>query len=301
MQKDNDNLTYMLVADSGSTKTAWCLVAPDGKRAAFQTPGINPVVQDDSTISGNLQKELLPRLNANVCCNEVGRVYFYGAGCIPSVCGRMEKLLGSIFPQTMIQVESDLLGAARALCGHEAGIACILGTGSNSCFYDGSNIVQHVPPLGYILGDEGSGATLGKRLVGDLLKGILPAELLEMFTAKYGLSESDIIHKVYREPNANRFLASLVPFLKEHIGHPGIRSLTVSCFEDFFRRNVNAYGRKDCPVHFTGSIAFHFREELEKAASACGSQIGKIVPEPIENITDFHLQTVINAPGEGLF
>lgn len=291
MQKNNSNQPpYLLIADSGSTKTAWCRAFHDGKREVICTRGINPAVQDEKTITTILREDLMPLLSGVEEEGQPQAVHFYGAGCIPSACSRMTGLLSEFLPAATIEVESDLLGSARALCGRETGIACILGTGSNSGLYDGKVITKHVSPLGYILGDEGSGTTLGKRFVSDLLKGLLPDDIRTAFSNRYGLSESDIIQKVYREPGANRFLASLTMFIHEYRMQPAVRSLIVSCFEDFFRRNVDAYGRKDIPVGFTGSIACHFRDELGEAARTCGYRIGKIIPSPIEDITDFHLQ-----------
>lgn len=290
MRKNNSDIPYILIADSGSTKTAWCRASLDGTREVLHTRGINPAVQDEETVVAILREELMPWLSDGQGEGKPQAVHFYGAGCIPTVCGQMARLLGDLIPADHIEVESDLLGAARALCGREAGIACIMGTGSNSGFYDGRTITSHVPPLGYILGDEGSGATLGKRFVGDLLKGLLPGEVRTAFASRYGLTESDIIRKVYREPGANRFLASLTVFIHEHRTHPCVRSLITSCFEDFFRRNVDAYGRKDLLVGFTGSIASHFREELSEAARTCSYRIGQIIQSPIGKIADFHLQ-----------
>lgn len=298
MQKNNNDKPYILVADSGSTKTAWCMAAPCGERKLLYTRGINPAVQAEEDIAAVVREDLMPQLAPGRLHEKITAVHFYGAGCIPSASGRMEGLLREVFPAGTVEVESDLLGAARALCGHEPGIACILGTGSNSCLYDGTHIVRHVPPLGYILGDEGSGATIGKRFVGDLLKGLLPDELRKAFTSRYGLSESDIIRKVYREPGANRFLASLAVFIYEHRHQPELHALTVACFKDFFSRNVEAYGRKDVPLRFTGSISHYFREELAEAARGCGYQIDSVLPAPIEKMTEFHLQKSGKMPFE---
>lgn len=292
MQKNDNNRHYLLIADSGSTKTTWCIASEDSERIILNTGGINPVVQDDTAIHTLLTEELLPQLKSSgLLPGQVGGIYFYGAGCLPSVCERMKNHLRKIIPEvTAPEVESDLLGAARALCGHSAGIACILGTGSNSCFYNGKEIMRHISPLGYILGDEGSGATLGKHFISNLLKGLLAQELYEAFAGEYGLTEGDIIRKVYREANANRFLASLTIFIHKHRQHPDIHDLVTACFRDFFHRNVDAYGTHDLPVHFTGSIAFHFHEELKEATHDCNYQIGKLIPSPIHDITNFHLQ-----------
>ena len=284
-----------IVADAGSTKTTWFRIFPDGQRVFTITRGINPVLQDDASIRDIIEKEAFPRhLFDNA---KDTPIYYYGAGCIPTQCHRMENLLSELTHCHSVEVRSDLWGAARALCGHEAGIACILGTGANSCKYDGQDIVRHVSPLGYILGDEGSGAALGKHLVADLLKGLLPEDLQREFSSSYGWNEEDIIRKVYREPGANRFLASLTPFLKAHATHPSIHTLLLECFDAFFARNVMPYVPGTLPVHFTGSVAFHFRNELKEAARRHHLLIGNIIKYPIEGMLKYHSETAGNRPG----
>lgn len=295
MRHDNPQAP-LLVADAGSTKTAWFHATPDDQRKYIRTGGINPALQDDETILAVLRDELLPRLLPPNKKDTGCRVYYYGAGCIPSQCDRMKRLLAATLPCESVEVRSDLWGAARALCGHNAGIACILGTGANSCLYDGTDITAHVAPLGYVLGDEGSGAALGKRLVADILKGLLPEELCHEFSATYGWDEADIVRKVYREPGANRFLASLTPFLKMHAAHPAIHALLTDCFDDFFARNVEPYSPGTLPVHFTGSIAFHFQAELKEAAGKRQLHIGKIQQDPLEEMLEYHL-TAFEAGG----
>ena len=186
------------------------------------------------------------------------------------------------------KVESDLLGAARAVCGHEPGIACILGTGSNSCLYDGKDIVKHTPPLGYILGDEGSGSYLGKTLLNGLFKGTLPEELKETFCTRFELKLPDIIERVYRLPAANAFLASLVPFIVEHRSHPAIHDLLIEAFCLFIKRNIAIYGHHELPINCVGGIAFQFEAELKEAAAKEGMQIGRVLLRPISGIVQFH-------------
>ncbi|MBQ8520883.1 MAG: ATPase [Bacteroides sp.] len=271
-----------LIADSGSTKTDWCM---GDTHPMIHTRGINPFHQSAEDIRRTLAEELLPRLPKEW---SPSHIHFYGAGCTPEKSVIVKEVLRTLFPQASVEVESDLLGAARALCRKEEGIACILGTGSNSCLYDGEKIIANVSPLGYILGDEGSGATLGKRLVGDCLKRQLPEDICEAFLKETGLTPAEIIDKVYRRPQANRFLASLTPFLSAHREAKEIHRLLVSCFEDFFRRNVMQYHRTDLRVHFVGSIARHFREEVEEAATAFGLQTGKFIQSPIGELWNFH-------------
>ena len=291
METKNDIRETWLVADGGSTKTDWCLMVPGQPHRQYRTRGINPVLLEQPAIEGILRDELLPQLCPSLPSpNGTGmRIAYYGAGCLPAVCGKMEQALAATFHGAKVEVHSDLLGAARALCGTEEGIACILGTGSNSCRYNGREIVQHVPSLGYILGDEGSGTALGKRLVGDWLKGLLDEELARALVANYNLDEAAIIRKVYREPESNRFLASFTPFLQTHRTHPDTHRILTDCFKAFFGRNVMAYHPAGLPVHFVGSIAHIFREELEEAASAYGLRIGNVLREPITRIAGYHL------------
>ena len=255
----------IVIADSGSTKTDWCLGNTKTNSRTVRTGGINPFHQSVDEIKEVIASTLIPQLGDTT---EFTTIYFYGAGCIPEKTNIVKTALAQNFPKANILVESDLLGAAHALCGKTAGIACILGTGSNSCFYDGKKITANISPLGYILGDEGSGAVLGKRLVGDLLKHQLPDDLCQDFLKEYDLTPALILDKVYRQPLANRFLAGLTPFLFAHKHRPEIRNLLISCFTDFFTRNVMQYEYHDILVHFTGSIAFFFQEEVKEAIDA---------------------------------
>ncbi len=289
----------ILIADSGSTKTDWILVASDGTQTELHTDGINPARDARDIIYNVLYHDLLTQIPSDISREELSRsgcqgsegvVYFYGAGCIEPFSQTVRSVLKDLFPCCKVEVESDLLGAARALCGHEPGIACILGTGSNSCLYDGRDIIMHTPPLGYILGDEGSGSFLGKVLVNGLFKGVLPDELKQAFCNKYDMELPGIIEHVYREPSANRFLASLVPFIVEHRNHPSIHDLLVDAFRQFFVRNVAIYGHKEMPIHCVGGIAYQFSDELSEAAASEGMQMGRIMLRPIQSIVQYHLQ-----------
>jgi len=289
----------ILIADSGSTKTDWILVASDGTQTELHTDGINPARDARDIIYNVLYHDLLTQIPSDIsreelsrsgCQGSEGAVYFYGAGCIEPFSQTVRSVLKDLFPCCKVEVESDLLGAARALCGHEPGIACILGTGSNSCLYDGRDIIMHTPPLGYILGDEGSGSFLGKVLVNGLFKGVLPDELKQAFCNKYDMELPGIIEHVYREPSANRFLASLVPFIVEHRNHPSIHDLLVDAFRQFFVRNVAIYGHKEMPIHCVGGIAYQFADELSEAAASEGMQMGRIMLRPIQSIVQYHLQ-----------
>lgn len=286
----------ILIADSGSTKTDWCLCDNGTVLATIQTQGINPYHQTEELIEQVITEELLPQLTAQSSRLKVQgsqlKVIFYGAGCANETANnRVGEAIRKVLGVTDITIYSDLVGAARALCGHEEGIACVLGTGSNSCLYNGKEIIANIPPLGYILGDEGSSAVLGRRLVGDCLKNQLPEAIREEFLAEYGLTQEIILEKVYRQPLANRFLASLTPFLSKHREVPEVHRLLVESFVDFFVRNVKQYRRPWLPIHFVGSIAFAFSAELKEAAESLGMELGSVVKSPIEGLVRFHSDT----------
>lgn len=276
----------ILIADSGATKTDWCLGEKTTDARVIQTQGINPFHQSAEHIYKVLTEELLPQLGEE---NHITHIHFYGAGCTPEKSVIVKEQLQALFLDADIDVQSDLLGAARSLCGKEQGIACILGTGSNSCLYDGEKIIANVSPLGYILGDEGSGAVLGKRLVGDCLKHQLPEHICQAFLNETGLTPADIINKVYRQPQANRFLASLTPFLSAHRDEPAVHALLVDCFTEFFKRNVMQYNVEEIEAHFTGSIAWYFQEEVKEAAKSLGIRTGKFIKSPIHGLINYHL------------
>jgi N-acetylglucosamine kinase-like BadF-type ATPase len=275
----------ILIADSGSTKTDWCVV--DGQETKqCRTSGTNPVFQSGDEIQKTLVEELLPQIGDSA----PDAVYFYGAGC-----GSPDKIkivrcaiADTLKVKGEIEVNSDMLSAARALCGHESGIACIIGTGSNSCFYDGERIVKNISPLGFILGDEGSGAVLGKHFIGNLLKGQLSKTVEKRFDDIYGLKAEDIIDRVYRCPFPNRFLASLSPFILDNISDATVHEMVLESFISFIERNVKHYDCKQYAVHFTGSIAYHYREVLEEAAARTGIRIGQITNSPLEGLVNYH-------------
>lgn len=250
------------------------------------TRGINPYFQTGEEIGRELTESLLPLLREAPCRPE--RVCFYGAGCaFPDKIALVQEAVGGCLG-VPAEAGSDLLGAARGLCGREPGIACILGTGSNSCMYDGNGIVQSVSPLGFILGDEGSGAFLGKRLVADCLKNRLPSGVKERFLERFGLTPQIVLERVYRQPFPNRFLAGLSVFLGENREVPELRALVIDSFRLFFTRNVQQYDYEKYPAHFTGSVAWHYRELVEEAAAACGVRTGRFMQSPLEGLAAFH-------------
>lgn len=281
----------ILIADSGSTKTDWCLCNQGTILCNIQTQGINPYHQSEEAIEAVLREELLPQLTQHSAFNIQNTIdiVFYGSGCAnENACNRIKKAIHKVLETKDITVHSDLLGAARALCGYEEGIACVLGTGSNSCLYNGKEITANTPPLGYILGDEGSSAVLGRRLVGDCLKNQLPEAIRDEFLTEYGLTQEIILEKVYRQPLANRFLASLTPFLSKHREVPEVHNLLVESFVAFFVRNVKQYRRPWLPIHFVGSIANAFAPELKEAAESLGMELGTIMRSPMEGLIKYH-------------
>ncbi len=269
-----------LIADSGSTKTDWVLTNGSQIVERYQTQGINPFHQSEADILAILRSELLPSME-----QWPAEIAFYGSGVRPELEPVMECLLRQAFPSAdRVEAHGDLLGAARAVCGRAEGIACILGTGANSCLYDGQKLVSNTPPLGYILGDEGSGAVLGISFLNALYKGFLPASVMADFQRETGLTMADVIARVYRQPLANRFLASLSPFVNRHLTVPEVRLLVTDNFRSFFRRNVAQYQRPDLPIGFVGSIASCYEAELREAAEAEGFKVGRVMKSPIEGL-----------------
>ncbi len=283
----------ILIADSGSTKTSWCLT--DGSERHFwTTQGLNPYQQDKEEMTRVVTVELLPELTRMFPEGRwpIDAVYFYGAGCTAEMSPVVASALNdTVAEHAPVHVASDMLGAARALAKHDEGIVCILGTGSNSCLYDGTAIVCQVAPLGVILGDEGSGAYIGKRLAADCLKGQFSEEICRLFRQETGLSSETIVRKVYREPFPNRFLASLSPFCARHRDMTEIHRFLVDCFHEFFSRNVARYGRPELPSHFIGSVAWFYRDELREAAGRCGYEVGRVVQSPMEGLIRYHADT----------
>jgi N-acetylglucosamine kinase-like BadF-type ATPase len=267
-----------LTADSGSTKTTWLLNTNGAKKLYFYTQGINPFHMDIETMESILEKELLPQLQSLE--SPIDNIEFYGAGCTVEKSVILKTILQKFFPSAKsVIVGSDMLGAAKALFNNEPGIACILGTGSNSCLYDGEKIVENISPMGYILGDEGSGAVIGKTFLNCLYKGG-HRDFITVFESETGLTLPDIINKVYRGPLPNRFLASLCPFIHSHLSEQWIEEMVIECFRKFFENNIKHYN-SNLNIGFVGSVAFYFEKQLRKAAEKESSLITKIMKEPL--------------------
>ena len=278
----------ILIADSGSTNTHWCLVQNGEVVNGIVTDGINPFYQTDMEIIALLDDQLIPKLSKI----DIDSIYFYGAGCsFPEKKILVSRALVRFFGNSMIEIQSDLLGAARSLFQHEKGIACILGTGSNSCYYNGKEIEQNVSPLGFILGDEGSGAVLGKLFIADCLKNQLPLELKEKFLTSFELTPEMILENVYKKPFPNRFLAQFTHFLLENIEEPSIFNLVYDSFDAFLVRNVMQYPLEDILVGCVGSVAYYFRDTLEIVASERRIVISDIVQNPMKGLVKYHSET----------
>ncbi|MBD5272201.1 MAG: ATPase [Bacteroides sp.] len=279
------NRYFKLIADAGSSKIEWALISSDGNIIAqFISPGINALLSS---------KEDMEKAFANVAetlDKAADEVFYYGAGCAnEETCRKVADAIRKVWPEAEIDVKSDLYAAARSLLGNQPGIACILGTGSNSALYDGKEITANIPPLGFILGDEGSGTSLGKRLIKEVFKGEMPEDLKNSFFKECNISLSEILNRVYRQPNPNKFIASLVPFIRKHIDSPLIHNMVKEQFREFLRCNVMHYSGYDVlPVNFTGSVAFHFDDILRQAAAEEGISIGIISKAPMERLIEFH-------------
>lgn len=274
-----------LIADSGATKAEWSLLT-NGKQKTILTQGISPYFLNKDQVVDVLLKELKPDLQ-NV---RVDEVYYYGTGCAnPDNAKLMKKAIKQVFPEANIEVNHDLLAAARALCGVEKGIACILGTGSNSCYYNGKRIVSNSPGLGYVLGDEGSGAYLGKKVLQYYLYNTFDDELKGRFDVTYLTNKAEILENVYKNPLPNRYLAGFVMFLAENRGHYMIENIIEDCLNDFFFTHLCKYKETwTLPVNFVGSVAFGFKDVLEELCHSYEFELGKILKKPMSGLIEYH-------------
>lgn len=276
------------IAESGSTRTEWALVEDNHLVQRVFTEGLNPFFQTRREISRSVRLGL----PESFFKKKLDQVYYYGAGC--SSYEKKNILGASLVAQfkTPIQVESDLLAAARGLFKCEAGIACILGTGSNSCFYDGKIIVKNVKAAGYILGDEGSGAVLGKLFLADLLKGLAPKELANEFHEKFRISVNDVMESVYNLPFPNRFLGTIAYFLGDYMDNEYVYNLLTNNLRSFFNRNVCQYDYINYPIRFVGSLAYAYPDILQEVAQEFGVEIDVIEETPMNGLIEFHSMNI---------
>ncbi len=275
----------ILIADSGSTKTDWRLIDNDGNVSQARSTGINPYYQNDEIILNNIADGVEKFID-----KEISFIHFYGAGCSsPENIKKIELGFQSLFSKAIIEVNHDLLAAAHALCGHEKGIACILGTGSNSCLYDGKQIIDNVPSLGYILGDEGSGNHLGKRLLIDFARNDMPENIKTKLIKRLDLSAADILSQVYQKEMPAKYLASFSKFIFQNLKDPYLYQLVYDSITAFFDNHILKYENAEkLPVHFTGSVAFYYANILRKIAADKGIFVSHIIESPIAGLTLFY-------------
>lgn len=277
----------ILIADSGSTKTAWCLISGNQRVKDITTKGINPFYQTEEEIEAELKNTLCQEIGGE---NKINSVYFYGAGCADSqINNKLAKTLQQVLKSDKAEVSSDMLGAARGIFKHQKGIACIMGTGSNSAYYDGNEIVKSIPAGGFIIGDEGSGAVLGKTLIADYIKNQMPENILAEFKKFYNGTYLDVVNHVYKQPFPNRWLANFTKFMYEKREDDYIHNMIVNSFTLFFNRNIKQFDSwKDMEVGFVGSIAYYFEKELKEAAQKCEITVSGIYQNPIEGLIEYH-------------
>ncbi|MEI7734097.1 MAG: N-acetylglucosamine kinase [Ferruginibacter sp.] len=279
-------MAIKLIADSGATKAEWCLI--DGKKKrSFITQGLSPYFITSLQMEEIISKEIKAKLK-NIVPEEI---YFYGTGCISvNNIKLVKKALKAVFPGTKkIFVDNDIVGAAKGLVADQKGIVCNLGTGSFCCFYNGKKIVKNSPGLGYILGDEGSGAYLGKKVIQHFLYNTFDADLMDRFNAKFNTNRQEILDKVYRQPFPNRYLASFTMFLTENRGHYMIENIIEDGFNDFFFNHIYKFRESwTLPINFIGSVAYGFKDVLEEMCSSYELQLGKVMQKPMDGLIKFH-------------
>jgi N-acetylglucosamine kinase-like BadF-type ATPase len=277
--------TYLIV-DSGSTKTNWCFLRNGQKPVFFKTPGINPFLQGKNDIAQMLEREL----KWNHSKYEVDKINYYGAGASSADNKKtLAKILKHHFYTKNVEVQSDLMAAARALCGDKKGIVCILGTGSSSCYYDGKKIKEQLPSLGYIAGDEGSGNYMGKRILQYYTYGTFDTELRMAFEMRFGNDVKEIIRKLYAEPYPNRYLASFVPLLKENRGHYMVENIIEDCLNDFFHSSILKYRESwNLPLYFSGSVAHEFRDVIKNLCNQYELEIGQVEKDPMKGLIKYY-------------
>lgn len=277
-----------LIADSGSTKTDWRLIINSEEVIGFQTEGLNPYFKTKDEILTVLKEDVFPNIKN---LNDIKEVHFYGAGCSSKEKNKiLEEPFSKSFINASIHIQHDLLGASIALCGNNKGIAVILGTGSNSCIFDGNKIIEEQQSLGYILGDEGAGSNIGKQLLKDFLYQNIPVHLSELLKTEFSLSKELILENVYKQPLPNRFLASFLKWVGEHIDHEAyLQNLVLDSFDSFFKTHlINYKNYKEHPINIVGSVGYFFKEYLHIIAFKYETKIGKIIKAPIDGLVEYH-------------
>jgi len=279
----------IIIADGGSTKTNWCLVTEEGKKVYFNTEGYNPYFSSTEYIIQSLKENLPTDLEKDV----ITEVNYYGAGCsTPEMRKIVEDAMKVVFTKSKVYIGHDLLAAARALLGNTEGFAAILGTGTNTCIYDGKDVVHNIDSGAYILGDEGSGCYIGKKLLTDYLRGYMPEVVRSLFWETFKLTPDDVNEQVYTQPRANRFCASFSKFVYDNNVHIEYsRNLVRTSFEDFFRNLVTHYPNyQKFTFNCIGSVGYNFRNVLEEVVTENGMTVGNIIRSPIDNLVKYHLE-----------
>ena len=271
-----------LIIDAGSTKMGWILMEGHEVKAHFVTKGFNPNYSDRQCLVETCRGASLP--------NEIQSIFYYGTGCgNEQNCQTIKEVFQSRFPHADIHVTHDLMAACHAALGHESGIACILGTGSNACLYDGERITERAVSLGYLVGDEGSGKHIGSEVVRAYFYGFMPEDLRQQFDETYHLELRDFIDKVYHQPQPSRYLASFAKFAGEHQSNPFIKELVKGCFKDFIEAFVLRFeGAETMKVSFVGSVAFHFQDLLRESLADYGLAMGEVMPSPAEGLIRYY-------------
>ena len=273
----------MLIIDSGSTKADW-LFTDEGETRFFRTKGMNPFFRDADKLIVEIEEEVVSKTG-----RDVQEIYFYGAGVVEADSNPVKEILTMVFPDAVIETHSDIIAVCRALFGYNEGIACILGTGSNACRYDGKTITAQIPPLGYILGDECSGTDFGKQLLGDYFKRAMPEDLKIAFQKEFAPKLVDILQKTYREECPNRFLAGFTPFISRYIGHPYCLDMVKRSFRRFIERNVlPLLQNDDYRIGMVGSIAFCLQDILKEQLTEYGFDNSLILKDPMSGLKEYH-------------
>ena len=276
-----------LIADSGSSHTDWLLLKDNGEHVEIKTGGINPYYQSSEAIFSEIEFSLVPLIG-----REVEEIYFYGAGCLlADKSGVVKYALGRCFPKAKVEVNSDLIGAARAVCGQNTGIVCALGTGSNSCLYDGNKILEQTPSLGFVIGDEGGASYLGRHLVADYFRGLQPLAVTEKFKEAYNLTREELLQNIYTKNFPNRYLGNFAKFVSENVDEEYCYNLAYECFLRFFKRNIYSYSdfRKH-KIYMVGSVAWFFQDIIRKVLCDEGLILGEFLHKPINRLADYHSQ-----------
>lgn len=279
-----------LIADSGATKANWRLIQDNDKITNAATIGYSPQYLSSEKMEANMREVLLPQLD--VPTSAINRVFFYGAGCsTPNSKAVVQRAIDAIFTSAEVVVDHDLLAAARSACGKQAGVACILGTGSNSCLYDGKDIIDNVPSMGFILGDEGAGASLGRRLIKAYFYRELPTDLKYELEASHNISKEEIFANVYQGELPSRYMAQFTKFMGQHMKHPFIYQMIKAEFTAFVQTQIMKYETAhEVPVSFVGSIAYYFQAPLKETLEEHDLIFGRIVQDPIEQLLAYHLE-----------